>query len=77
MDDVTTSQEQCEQRVSGLIPAFALASGLQEQEMRMREAGVRVTMPWRQEPWGERLFQVTDPNGLIIRFVEWAVPERG
>ncbi|MEU1001062.1 MULTISPECIES: VOC family protein [Streptomyces] len=69
--------EQREQRVSGLILAFTVASGLQEQEKRMREAGVRITMPLRQEPWGERLFQVTDPNGVIIQFVEWTAPEHG
>jgi catechol 2,3-dioxygenase-like lactoylglutathione lyase family enzyme len=69
--------EQREQRVSGLILAFTVASGLQEQEKRLREAGVRITMPLRQEPWGERLFQVTDPNGVIIQFVEWAAPEHG
>ena len=69
--------EQREQRVSGLILAFTVASGLQEEERRLREAGVRITMPLRQEPWGERLFQVTDPNGVIIQFVEWAVPEHG
>ncbi|AJC61484.1 hypothetical protein GZL_08961 [Streptomyces sp. 769] len=34
-------------------------------------------MPLRQEPWGETLFQVTDPNGVIIQFVEWSTPEHG
>ncbi|MFF7446679.1 MULTISPECIES: VOC family protein [unclassified Streptomyces] len=69
--------EQREQRVSGLILAFTVASGLQEHEERLRAAGVRITMPLRQEPWGERLFQVTDPNGVIVQFVEWAAPEHG
>ncbi|NUR82638.1 MAG: glyoxalase [Nonomuraea sp.] len=31
-----------------------------------------ITMPLREEPWGERLFQVTDPNGVIVQFVEWS-----
>lgn len=31
-------------------------------------------MPLREEPWGERLFQVTDPNGVIVQFVEWVTP---
>jgi uncharacterized glyoxalase superfamily protein PhnB len=69
--------EQRDQRVSGLILAFTVASGLREQEKRLREAGVRITMPLREEPWGERLFQVTDPNGVIIQFVEWAASEHG
>ncbi|SPF00339.1 VOC family protein [Streptomyces sp. MA5143a] len=69
--------EQRDQRVSGLILAYTLASGLREEEQRLREAGVRITMPLREEPWGERLFQVTDPNGVIIQFVEWAAAEHG
>ncbi len=28
-------------------------------------------MELREEPWGERLFQVTDPNGVIIQLVDW------
>lgn len=31
-------------------------------------------MPVREEPWGERLFQITDPNGVIVQFVEWVTP---
>ncbi len=33
-------------------------------------------MPLREEPWGERLFQLTDPDGIVIQLVEWApLPE--
>ncbi|MGC0334317.1 putative glyoxalase superfamily protein PhnB [Streptomyces sp. SAI-170] len=67
--------EQRDQRVSGLILAFTVASGLQEHQQRLRDAGVPITMPLREEPWGERLFQVTDPNGVIVQFVEWAAPQ--
>ncbi|MEV1242689.1 VOC family protein [Nonomuraea sp. NPDC049750] len=66
--------EQRDQRASGLIIAFTLAGGLAEQEKRLRDAGAQITMPLRQEPWGEALFQVTDPNGVIVQFVEWAAP---
>jgi uncharacterized glyoxalase superfamily protein PhnB len=62
-------------RASGLILAFTLAGGLAEQEKQLRDAGVQITMPLRQEPWGEALFQVTDPNGVIVQFVEWVTPE--
>ena len=24
------------------------------------------------EEWGERLFQVTDPNGVIVQLMDWA-----
>ncbi|WP_049557071.1 VOC family protein [Nonomuraea sp. SBT364] len=69
--------EQRDQRAGGLILAFTLAGGVAEQEKRLRDAGVRITMPLRQEPWGEALFQITDPNGVIVQFVEWVTPEHG
>ncbi|MGX5185414.1 VOC family protein [Streptomyces avermitilis] len=67
--------EQRDRHAAGLILAFTLADGLHDQEKRLREAGVEITMPLREEPWGERLFQITDPNGVIIQFVEWATPD--
>ncbi|MFJ8510430.1 VOC family protein [Streptomyces avermitilis] len=67
--------EQRDRHADGLILAFTLAGGLQDQEKRLRDAGVEITMPLREEPWGERLFQITDPNGVIIQFVEWATPD--
>ncbi|MGW4964203.1 VOC family protein [Nonomuraea sp. NPDC004186] len=67
--------EQRDQHAAGLILAFTLDTGLRDQEKRLRDAGVEITMPLREEPWGERLFQVTDPNGVIIQFVEWATPD--
>ncbi|MFF0250260.1 VOC family protein [Streptosporangium sandarakinum] len=69
--------EQRDQRAGGLILAFTLAGGLAEHEKRLRDAGVQITMPLRQEPWGEALFQVTDPNGVIVQFVEWVASEHG
>ncbi|MFF8727202.1 VOC family protein [Streptomyces sp. NPDC015171] len=68
---------QRDRHADGLILAFTLGSGLEEQEKRLREAGVEITMPLRQEPWGERLFQIADPNGVIVQFVEWVTPEQG
>jgi uncharacterized glyoxalase superfamily protein PhnB len=64
--------EQRDRHAGGLILAFTVADGLQGEESRLRDAGVEITMPLREEPWGERLFQITDPNGVIIQFVEWA-----
>ncbi|WP_199545911.1 VOC family protein [Streptomyces sp. N35] len=65
--------EQRDQRASGLILAFTL-TGIEGEEKRLRDAGVQITMPLREEPWGERLFQVTDPNGVVVQFVEWVAP---
>ncbi|MFI6943363.1 VOC family protein [Streptomyces sp. NPDC050418] len=63
--------EQRDQRASGLILALTL-TGIEGEEKRLRDAGVEITMPLREEPWGERLFQITDPNGVVVQFVEWA-----
>ncbi|NGN66283.1 glyoxalase [Streptomyces sp. A7024] len=63
--------EQRDQRAAGLIVAYTV-SGLAEHERRLRAAGANITMPLREEEWGERLFQVTDPNGVVVQLVEWA-----
>ncbi|MGW4695427.1 VOC family protein [Kitasatospora cineracea] len=62
-----------DQHAAGLILAFTVddAAGA---EARLREAGAPITMPLRDEPWGERLFQTTDPNGVVVQFVEWLTP---
>jgi hypothetical protein len=31
-------------------------------------------MPLRAEEWGERAFQVRDPNGVIIELLDWNAP---
>lgn len=31
-------------------------------------------MPLREEAWGERLVQLTDPNGVVVQLVEWIPP---
>ncbi|MEV6975546.1 VOC family protein [Kitasatospora sp. NPDC093806] len=56
---------------TGLILAFVVADVAAE-EARLKGAGVEITMPLREEPWGEKLFQVTDPNGVVLQLVEWA-----
>ncbi|WP_030685722.1 VOC family protein [Streptomyces sp. NRRL B-1347] len=66
--------EQRDQRATGLILALTV-TGIEAEEQRLRAAGAPITMPLREEPWGERLFQLTDPNGIVVQFVEWAAPE--
>lgn len=58
---------------TGLILAFVV-EGLEGELARLREEGVEITMPLREEPWGERSFQVTDPNGVIIQLLDWNAP---
>ncbi|MBV6698624.1 VOC family protein [Kitasatospora aureofaciens] len=56
---------------AGVILVFVV-DDLAGEEKRLRGEGVEITMPLREEPWGEKLFQVTDPNGVVIELVEWA-----
>ncbi len=59
------------QRAAGVIVAFVVEDLEAEQE-RLRAEGVPITLPLREEPWGERLFMVEDPNGVSYELVEWA-----
>ncbi|MFJ2213246.1 VOC family protein [Streptomyces sp. NPDC101062] len=59
-----------DRHAAGVIIAFVVAD-LEAEYERLRKEGVPVTMPLREEPWGERLFQVTDPNGVILQLVDW------
>lgn len=63
--------EQRDRRATGLIFALTVTD-IEAEEQRLREAGAPITMALREEPWGERLFQLTDPNDIVIQFVEWA-----
>ncbi|MEU6196988.1 VOC family protein [Streptomyces sp. NPDC047061] len=62
-----------DRRAAGVIAAFTVAD-LDAEYERLLGEGAPVTMPLREEPWGERLFQVTDPNGVILQLVAWAAP---
>lgn len=66
--------EQRDQQAGGLILALTVID-LDAEERRLREAGAPITMPLREEPWGERLFQLTDPNGVVVQLVDWATPD--
>jgi uncharacterized glyoxalase superfamily protein PhnB len=43
---------------------------------RLQAEGVAITMPLTSEDWGERAFQVRDPNGVIVQLVDWNGPTR-
>ncbi|WP_274561441.1 VOC family protein [Streptomyces spiramyceticus] len=62
-----------DQHAAGVIVAFTVDDLPAEYE-RLKGAGVDISMELREEPWGERLFQVTDPNGVIIQLVDWVTP---
>jgi uncharacterized glyoxalase superfamily protein PhnB len=59
-----------QRRADGVILAFVVQDARAE-EARLRAAGVAISMPLRDEEWGERLFQVQDPHGTPVELVEW------
>jgi uncharacterized glyoxalase superfamily protein PhnB len=65
--------DQRDDRASGLILAFVV-DDLEGELARLERAGVAITMPLTEEPWGERAFQVRDPNGVIVQLVDWNAP---
>lgn len=58
---------------AGVIISF-IVSDLDFEEARLRREGVEITIPIWEQPWGERLFRVTDPNGIAIEVVEGSAP---
>ncbi|MEV6277477.1 VOC family protein [Nocardia sp. NPDC051832] len=54
----------------GLLVAFTVDNIDAEYE-RLCAAGVPIVTPIETEPWGERYFQMADPNGIIIQLVQW------
>jgi uncharacterized glyoxalase superfamily protein PhnB len=66
-------EDQRDTHAAGLILAFVVED-LEVELARLRAEGVAISMPLREEPWGERAFQVTDPNGVIVQLLDWNAP---
>jgi uncharacterized glyoxalase superfamily protein PhnB len=64
---------QRDEHATGLILAFAV-DDLEGELARLRGEGVAITMPLTEEEWGERAFQVCDPNGVIVQLLDWKAP---
>ena len=62
--------DQRDDHATGLIIAFVV-DDLEGELARLRGEDVAITMPLTSEEWGERAFQVRDPNGIIIQLVDW------
>ena len=63
-------EDQRHDHAAGLILAFVVGD-LEGELARLQAEGVTITMPLTEETWGERAFQVRDPNGVIIQLVDW------
>ena len=63
-------EDQRHDRAAGLILAFTVAD-LEGELQRLQNEGVTITMPLTVDSWGERSFQVRDPNGVIVQLLDW------
>ncbi len=61
------------QKAEGIIVAFVVDDA-EAEEKRFRRNGVTITLPLQEDPWGERLFQVEDPNAVTYQIVQWVKP---
>ena len=57
-------------RADGLLVVFVV-DDIDGEYARLQAEGVAIATPIETEPWGERFFQVTDPNGVVIQLVQW------
>ena len=62
--------DQRHDHAAGLILAFAV-DDLEGELARLQAEGVAITMPLRSEEWGQRAFQVRDPNRVIVELLDW------
>lgn len=63
-------------RADGILLVFVV-DDVDAEYHRVRAEGVEVTTAIETEPWGERYFQVTDPNGVIVQLVQWVdIPDQ-
>ena len=67
----TLPADQRDDHAGGLILAFVVDE-LEAELARLQGEGVAITMPLVAEEWGERAFQVRDPNGVIVQLVDWS-----
>jgi predicted enzyme related to lactoylglutathione lyase len=56
-------------QADGLLIALVV-DDIDTEYARIQAEGVAITTAIETEP-GERFFQVTDPNGIVIQFVQW------
>ena len=57
-------------RADGLLIVFVV-DDIDAEYARLNGEGVPIATPLQTEPWGERFFQMTDPNGVTIQLVQW------
>jgi catechol 2,3-dioxygenase-like lactoylglutathione lyase family enzyme len=66
----TFEPEAVKGNADGLLVVFVV-DGVDAEYEKLLAAGLAMTTGIRTEPWGERFFQVSDPNGVVYQLVEW------
>jgi predicted enzyme related to lactoylglutathione lyase len=61
-------------RADGLLVVFVV-DDVDAQYTCLVDEGVAITTPLETEEWGERYFQVADPNGVVYQLVTWLQPQ--
>lgn len=62
--------DRASETAAGLIVALVVED-IDAEYARLVDAGVPILTPIETEEWGERYFQVADPNGVILQLVQW------
>ncbi|MFG3690568.1 VOC family protein [Micromonospora sp. NPDC047740] len=57
-------------RADGLLVVFTVED-IDADYARLQQEEVEIVTPIETEPWGERYFQMADPNGVIYQLVQW------
>jgi uncharacterized glyoxalase superfamily protein PhnB len=65
-----------DRHADGLLVVFVV-DDVDAECARLQQEGVAITTPLQTEPWGERFFQVSDPNGVIVQYVQWVTTPTG
>ncbi|HEX5594716.1 MAG TPA: VOC family protein [Micromonosporaceae bacterium] len=60
-------------RAEGLLVVFTV-DDIDGDYARLQQEGAEIVTPIETEPWGERYFQMVDPNGVIYQLVQWVSP---
>lgn len=58
---------------TGVTVSFAV-TGIATEYERLLEEGATISVPLHQEPWGELVAQLVDPNGVLVQLTEWVPP---
>jgi predicted enzyme related to lactoylglutathione lyase len=63
-------RERAGRTADGILVVFVV-DDIDGEYARLTRAGTPILTPIETEEWGERYFQVEDPNGVIVQLVQW------